>query len=103
MHYIRLDENNRIVFSMNCFDYIPSNMIPINSAPTEHPITDYLYKNGEFTYDPLPEPDPEPDPEPTTEDRLDAIEAAIMDIASTMYDNKIKESITNESEVENDD
>jgi hypothetical protein len=52
MYYLKIDENNRIIYSAGYFDYIPFNLIPVESYPTEHPITDYLYINGEFIYSP---------------------------------------------------
>jgi hypothetical protein len=52
MYYIKLDKNNRVIYSVRCFDYVPSNLISVEFRPTEHPITDYLYINGEFIYSP---------------------------------------------------
>jgi hypothetical protein len=87
MYYLKLRKNNRIAYVATYYDRIPDGMIAVSSYPKGKPISDYLYVDDQFIYDPLPRPDPEPIPEsePDNSERLDAIEAAIMDIASAIY------------------
>lgn len=40
--------------------------LPSGETPEENDISNYRYVDGEYIYDPLPQPDP-PEPEPTTE------------------------------------
>lgn len=84
--YVKTDENDRVLNTAFYYgSFVPPDMQKIDACPEEGRITDYLYRNGEWIYDPVP-PEPDPEPVPTENDRLDAIEAAIMDIASAMYD-----------------
>ena len=67
-----LDENNRIIMASIYHVEIPQSAITSWYLPDEdHPSTDYLYVNGEFIYDPLPEPEPF-DPGPSQLDRIEA-------------------------------
>lgn len=94
MYCVKIGSDNRVQYVAQCFKKLPTGALPIESYPTENPITDYLYLNNSFVYDPAPVVKSETSAEskPTTDDRLDAIEAAIMDIASTMYRDETEES-----------
>ena len=68
---INLDENNRIL-SATFEAYADKSCIIVNDLPDGN-ISDYLYQNGEYIYDPLPDPEPEPDREPTADEILNAL------------------------------
>ena len=72
MYALNLDTDNRIlsacvVLSIGNYDGMPI----VNTLP-DGDITDYKYIDGEYVYDPLPDP-VEPDPEPTTDEVLDVL------------------------------
>lgn len=71
MYALNLNDDNRIlsacvVLPNGNYDGMPK----VETLP-EGDITDYIYSDGAYAYDPLPEP-PEPTPEPTEFDRLEA-------------------------------
>lgn len=67
-----LTEDNHVAMAGIYHVEIPQGAITVDEIPDEgHPITDYRYENGEFIYDPLPEPEPF-DPGPSIIDRLEA-------------------------------
>ena len=69
MYALNLEENGRILSVCNCLEGQTYNNI-IDTLP-DGDITDYKYINGEFIYEPLPEPiQPQ---EPTTEDIINAL------------------------------
>lgn len=72
MYALNLDTDNRIlsactVLSIGTYDGMPI----VNTLP-DGDISDYKYIDGEYVYDPLPDP-VEPDPEPTTDEVLDVL------------------------------
>lgn len=48
------------------------NGMPIIETLPEGDVSDYLYIDGQYIYDPLPRPE-EPEPEPTTDEVLNAL------------------------------
>lgn len=50
--------------------------MPIVGSLPEGNLTDYIFVDGEYIYDPLPEPEPS-EPTPTQEERIAALEAQI--------------------------
>lgn len=73
MYALSLSENNRILCAcvmLPNHDY--SNMTIVDTFPDGN-LPDYLYVNGEYVYDPLPDPEPV-EPTPTLEDRVSAVE-----------------------------
>ena len=66
---LNLDEDGRIL-SVTYEEYITTNMKLVDTLPDGN-IADYKYINGEFIYDPLPEPIHSQ--EPTTEDIINAL------------------------------
>ena len=66
---LNLDENNRIL-SVTYPEYSHGNII-VDRLPNSD-VSDYLYIDEEFIYDPLPEPEV-PEAEPTTEDILNVL------------------------------
>ena len=70
MYALNLGENNRIL-SATLDQYAPPSQPRVSTLPTGN-ITDYLYENGGYVYDPLPVP-PEPEPQPTADEILNAL------------------------------
>ena len=65
---LAIAEDNRIIYAT--FDkYAGNNTVLVDSLP-DGDISDYLYIDGAFVYDPLPEPDPTQEPS-----QLDRVEA----------------------------
>ena len=70
MYSLNLSEDNRILSACIClegFEY--TNIVDV--LP-DGDISDYKYIDGEYVYDPLPEPEPQP-VEPTAHEILDAL------------------------------
>lgn len=76
MYALNLDNDNRIL-SATFPQYAPADAVLVDALP-EGDISDYRYVDGELYYDPLPAP--EPDTAPTTNERLDALEAAMLEM-----------------------
>ena len=72
MNYVlNLAEDGRIL-SATYPKYAAEDAATVEILP-EGDISDYLYIDGEYVYDPLPEPEqPEPATEPTVWDEMDA-------------------------------
>lgn len=70
---LNLSENGRIQSATND-RFAPPHQPRVNELP-EGDIADYLYKDGEYIYDPLPKP--EENTQPTQEERIAALEAQI--------------------------
>ena len=73
---LNLAENSRIL-SATYPQYATTTAVIVESLP-EGNISDYLYINGEFVYDPIPSS--EVINIPTAEDRLEALEAAVLEM-----------------------
>ena len=66
---LAIAEDNRIIYAT--FEkYAGNNTVLVDSLP-DGDISDYLYIDGAFVYDPLPEPEPEPE----TPSQIDRVEA----------------------------
>ena len=81
MYAINIDKNNRVLrVTFEEFaepDSIlvenrPEDLIPEDASFKEKNARNYLYIDGEYIYDPLPEPEPI-EPEPTAEDMMNAM------------------------------
>ena len=71
MYAFNLDADGRIL-SATFPAYAPDGAVLAEALP-EGDISDYLYRDGAFLYEPLPEPE-EPTPGPTAEERITALE-----------------------------
>lgn len=71
---LNLAEDNRIL-SATYEKYAPSGAVLVDELP-EGNITDYLYQDGAYVYDPIP------DPEPTVEEQITALKEQL---SSTDY------------------
>lgn len=68
---LNLAEDGRIL-SATYPQYAPADAVTVDALP-EGDISDYRYVNGEYVYDPLPEPEqPAEETETTVWDELDA-------------------------------
>ena len=70
IYALNLDENGRIL-SVTFDQYAPSSQPRVDTLP-EGDVSDYLYVDGGYVYDPLPKP-PEPEPQPTADEILDTL------------------------------
>lgn len=70
MYALNLDADNRIL-SATFEDYGTDDMPKVETLP-DGDITDYLYVDGVYVYDPLPEPEPI-QTEPTADEVLDVL------------------------------
>ena len=70
MYSLNLSEDNRILSACICLEGFEYTNI-VDTLP-DGDVSDYRYVDGEYVYDPLPEPEPQPE-EPTTDDVLDAL------------------------------
>lgn len=81
MYAINIDENNRIL-RVTFVEYAepdsilvenrPEDLVPADASKKEKDCTNYLYIDGEYIYDPLPEPEPI-EPEPTADEVLNVL------------------------------
>lgn len=70
MYALNLAEDNRIL-SATFEQYATEDMPKVETLP-DGDITDYLYVDGQYVYEPLPEPEPTPT-EPTADEVLDVL------------------------------
>lgn len=68
---LNLDESDGRVLSATEDQYGAPGQPRVETLP-DGDLYDYRYANGEFIYDPLPQPEP-PEPEPTADEVLDAL------------------------------
>ena len=71
MFALNLNTENRILSACIVLPSTPKTMPRVETLPDGN-VTDYLYVNGEYVYDPLPVP-PEPTPEPSASELIDII------------------------------
>ena len=67
---LNLSEDGRIL-SATFEKYATENMVAVDALP-DGDISDYLYQNGEYVYDPLPEPE-RPTDEATADDVINVL------------------------------
>ncbi len=70
IYALNLDTDNRIL-SATYDQFAPQSQPRVNTLP-EGDISEYLYVNDEYIYDPIPVP-PEPTPEPSADEILDVL------------------------------
>lgn len=70
MYSLNLADDNRILSACVCHEGLEYTNI-VDVLPDGN-ISDYKYIDGEYVYDPLPEPEPQP-VEPTADEILDAL------------------------------
>lgn len=62
-------QNNMRIGAVYMHDFIPEDAIQVESLP-ERDVYDYVYADGEFVYDPMPQPEHQP----TQEERITVLE-----------------------------
>lgn len=81
MYALNIDENNRILritFEKHAeadsilVEKRPEDLVPEDASQKEKDCTNYLYIDGEYIYDPKPDPEPI-EPQPTTDDILNVL------------------------------
>ncbi len=75
MYALNLAENNRILSACVVLPNGNYDGMPLVDVLPEGDITDYLYVNKQYVYDPLPKPEP-PEPAPTEDSVWDELDAA---------------------------
>ena len=75
MFALHIAKNGRIL-SVTYPEYAPAGAPIVDHPPAEGDWVDNLWVDGEYIYDPLPEPEMPP-PQPTTEERIADLEAAL--------------------------
>lgn len=81
MFALNLDTDGRIL-SATFPEYAPDDAAQVELLP-EGNISDYLYKDGECIYDPLPEVEP-PEPVPTLEERVTTVENDVTELTAAI-------------------
>lgn len=77
MYVLNLDEDGRILSIWDELDDVDYGDMPKVDTKPDGNVGDYLYINGQYVYEPLPE---QPEPEPTEETiTADEMAAAIME------------------------
>lgn len=71
MYALNLSSDNRILSACVVLPSTPESMPRVDTLP-DGDISDYLYKDGAYVYDPLPKPEP-PAPEPTADEILNIL------------------------------
>lgn len=71
MYALNLDKDTGHVLSATYPEYAAEDNVIVDALP-EGDISDYLYVDGEYIYEPLPEP-AEPEAEPTIEEVLNVM------------------------------
>lgn len=69
---LNLLEDNRVLSAWVVLPNGKYDGMPIVDTLPDGDVTDYLYVDGEYVYDPLPKPDPV-ETEPTTDEVLNAL------------------------------
>lgn len=72
MYVLNIDPKTNRILSAAIMPHPPAGAVLVDTLP-DGDITDYLYVDGAYVYDPLPEPEPV-EPEPTAEERIAALE-----------------------------
>lgn len=71
MYALNLNNDNRILSACVVLPSTPADLPRVDDLP-DGDISDYLFVDGEYVFDPLPRPEP-PTPEPTADEILDAL------------------------------
>lgn len=71
MYALNLNEEYRILSACIALPSTPADLPRVDALP-DGDVSDYLYVDGEYVFDPLPRPEP-PTPEPTADEILDAL------------------------------
>lgn len=72
MYVLNLESETNRILSAAIMPKPPAGAVLVDALP-DGDITDYMYVDGAYVYDPLPEPEPET-PSPSDSERIDALE-----------------------------
>lgn len=86
MFALNLDTNCRILSASVVLPTGTYEGMPVVEELPDGNVADYLYKNDDYIYDPLPEPEPAPEPEPeqTDSQRIAALEKQVAEQAALL-------------------
>ena len=80
---LKLSNDNRVLFWLRVYpDGNYDGMTMVDTVPDGY-INDYLYIDGEYIYDPLPEPE-QPDPAPSLESRVATVESDVANLTAAI-------------------
>lgn len=82
MYALNIDPNTGRILSVTFAKYAAQNA-PIVDALPDGDVCDYLYIDGAYVFDPLPEPET-PTPEPTPEERIAILETALLELGAML-------------------
>lgn len=71
MYALNLNNDNRILSACVVLPSTPADLPRVDTLP-DGDVSDYLFVDGEYVYDPLPKPEP-PTPEPSADEILNAL------------------------------
>ncbi len=71
MYALNINNDNRILSACVVLPATPEGLPRVDTLP-DGDVSDYLYVDGEYVFDPLPRPEP-PTPEPTADEILNAL------------------------------
>ena len=84
MYVLNLDKDTNRVLSVGKMPHPPAGAVLVDTLPDDD-ITDYLYVDGAYVYNPLPEPE-QPEPTPTNSERITALEDTITALIGGIMD-----------------
>lgn len=73
MYVLNIDNETNRILSAAIMPKTPIGAVPVYTLP-DGDITDYLYVDGAYVYDPIPTPEEPTEPQPTPEERIAALE-----------------------------
>lgn len=79
---LNVDKLTGRIMSVTYDRFAPAYQPRVDDFPK--PSCDYLYVDGEFIYDPLPQPEVDPENEISTEQRVADLEAAVLELAEML-------------------
>ena len=82
---LNLAEDNRILSACIVMTRGNYDGMPIVDTLPDGNIADYIYADGKYVHDPIPQPEPEPT-QPTLESRVETLETTTDDIILLMAD-----------------
>lgn len=84
MYVLNLDQTTSRILSAGIMPHPPEEAVMVDTLPDGN-IVDYLYINGEYVYDPLPEPEPV-EPGKSMEERMEEIETMTNELMAGIKD-----------------
>ena len=79
MYALNLDKETGRILSATYPEYAPADAVIVETLPEDN-IADYLYKDGEYVHDPLPEPE-QTESSPSLDERVSAVEKDVAALA----------------------